>query len=195
MITIGQKNKILLFDVSTDNMDSKDLEFWFRIYCEEVTYSFKGELVENNKVKITILPLAEMVRPKYLDFHKVYRANLEVIGEGKYSITTWDGDIQFETPPRIDVKLENVQDESKPIIREESNKKERITDVKKDPKNFEVKVSNLIEEDTETLQKDKKNHPRSKDVTSTRTSLLEDILKHPDQKQTVITKINNLIKE
>ena len=200
MITIGQKNKILLFDISTEGIDSGNLEFWFRIHCEEVTYSFKGELIDNNKVKITILPLTEMVKPKYLDFSKVYHSNLEVIGDGKYSLTTWEGDIQLEAPPRIDVKLENVQEEIRKVITEDKKKEEPqkkiIEEEKKPPAKIEVKMSDIIEEDTKVVEES--NNPVSdgelEDLKYTRTSLLEDILGTARKKPNVVTKINELIK-
>ena len=110
MITIGSKNKILLFDVSTEGVDKKDLEFWFRIRDDDITYSFAGELQEDNKVKVTVLPLSEVINFEYLDTNKIYPACLDVISEGKYNLKTWDGDIQVEASPRVDVKLENIQD-------------------------------------------------------------------------------------
>jgi hypothetical protein len=178
MITIGTKNKILLFEISTENIDSENLEFWFRIYCNEITYSFKGELVEDNKVKITVLPLTEIINPDYLNSGEVYHANLEAIGDGKYSLTTWEGDVQIETPPRIDVKLENVQEEKSKLIKNKNTK--IITDSKK-PEKIEVKMTDIIEENNKEDIKHKK---------SSKKSLLEDILYNPE-----CTDVNSKIEE
>jgi len=219
MITIGTKNKILLFDFSTKGIDSQKLEFWFRIHCEAISYSFKGELVEDNKVKIVILPLTEMVSPRFLDFNKIYHANLEVIGDGKYSLTTWEGDIQLEAPPRIDVKLENVQEEIRKVVKEDIKKPKKIIkekiEKKKEPAKIEAKMTEVIEESTEkeipkvipvkkpepkkdTIDKhieENKYSGELENIEYTRTSLLEDILGVSKKKPNVIMKINDLIKE
>jgi len=163
MITIKEKNKILLFDVTTEGIDSSNLEFWFRIHCNEITYSFKGELIDKNKVKVKIPPLTEMINPKYLDFNKVYRANLETIGEGKYTIIPWEGDIKIESAPKIGVKLENVQEESRiPDVKTHVNNTidEVVEDISRGK--IEVRMTEIIEE------QDQKSDSRK--------SLLEDIL-------------------
>lgn len=162
MITIREKNKILLFDVTTEGIDSANLEFWFRIHCNEVTYSFKGELIDKNKVKVKIPPLTEMINPKYLNTNKVYHANLETIGEGKYTITPWEGDIKIESIPKVDVKLENVQEESIiPDIKKSMNTIDESTEIDNRNK-IEVKISKIVEEQD--------------NITDFRTSLLDDIL-------------------
>lgn len=164
MITIKEKNKILLFDVVTENIDSSNLEFWFRIHCNEITYSFKGELIDKNKAKVKIPPLTEIINPKYLDTNKIYRANLEIIGEGKYTIIPWEGDIKIESTPKIGVKLENVQEESRiPDVEKSVDKtiEETVEDVGSRGK-IEVRMTEIIEE------QDQKS--------DSRISLLEDIL-------------------
>lgn len=215
MISIGSKNKILLFDVSTKGIDSENLEFWFRIQNENISYSFKGELLDKNKVKIVVLPLIEMVNTKYLDTAKVYPAKLEVIGDGKYSLVPWEGEIKLETPPRIDVKLENVREEVKKIAKKDVKKPENIIKEETPPEKIEVSVIKVVDENTETnkdkdssVEPEKKSTPVAKSVVKesdydedlekieyTRTSLLEDILGASKKKPNVVTKINDLIKE
>ena len=188
MISIGSKNKILLFDVSTEGIDSENLEFWFRIYDENVSYSFKGELLEKNKVKIVILPLTEMINEKYLDPSKIYPAEVEVIGDGKYSLVTWEEEIKLEKPVKVDVKLETVQEEVDVVKNKIRNSKKAIKD-NKTPSKIEVNISKVIEEDA------KDESIEVKDSNYTRTSLLEDILGGPKKDSNVIEKINDLIKD
>jgi len=201
MISIGSKNKVLLFDVSTKGIASENLEFWFRIHNENVSYSFKGELLEKDKVKIVVLPLTEMVNNKYLDSSKIYPAKLEVIGDGKYSLVPWEGEIKLEASPKIDVKLENVIEEIKKIDtkpKKESKSKDFIEEVK-EPASVKVNMSEIIEEDVEENKKNvttiKENKDQDKLDDYTRTSLLEDILGSSKKKPNVMTKINKLIKE
>lgn len=185
MISIGSKNKILLFDVSTKGIDSENLEFWFRIHNENISYSFKGELLEKNKVKIVVLPLTEMVKSKFLDTSKIYPAKLEVIGDGKYNLVTWEGEIKLETPPRIDVKLENVQEEVRSIENKEIKPKEVI---KENDKSAEIEVN--IAEVKDEIDDGQINTIKE----NTRSSLLDDILNVSKNKPSVMTKINKIIK-
>jgi len=224
MITIGSKNKVLLFDVSTEGINSENLEFWFRVHSEYVSYSFKGELIEENKVKIVILPLTEMVSAKYLDVSKVYPAKLEVIGDGKYNLVTWEGEIKLEVQPRIDVKLENVQEESRGVIKEESRPKKIISVNIKEPKE-EIPKEIVTENKDEPLalkeipvKKIEEDKPKEvvvehdqpvipppievkgdstelKEINITRMSLLEDILGLRKKSPDSIKRINEIIKD
>ena len=200
MISIGSKNKVLLFDVSTKGIDSENLEFWFRIHNENVSYSFKGELLEKDKVKIVVLPLTEMVNNKYLDSSKIYPAKLEVIGDGKYSLVPWEGEIKLEASPKIDVKLENVIEEVKRIDTR-TKKESKSNDFIEEPASVKVNMSEIIEEDVVENKKEKSTIKKNIDkdelnnVNYTRTSLLEDILGSSKNKPNVMTKINKLIKE
>lgn len=214
MISIGSKSKILFFDVSTEGIDSENLEFWFRIHSDDLSYSFKGELLENNKVKIVVLPLTEIVNEKYLDTSKVYPANVEVIGDGKYNLVTWKGEIKLEATPKINVKLENVQEESIEVVKKDIKLNKSITEENKNTAKIKVNMSEVIEEDVKegtpkvepnrdasTIVQSKDSQIEEDDKTElekleyTRTSLLEDILGTPKKKQNVFEKINNLIKE
>ena len=176
MITVGSKNKVLLFDVSTEGIARENLEFWFRIYNEDVTYSFRGELTEDNKVKVVVYPLTEMVNN--IDISKIYPANLEVIGEGKYYIKTWEGELKVESSPKVDIKLEKMSDEEikKPVL-EETKK---------------VVVNSIIEEQEEEIEKPKEFKEEPEEIKTEEkivneneetpnnmrySSLLEDVLK------------------
>lgn len=179
MITIGSKNKILLFDINTEGVEKNDLEFWFRIKDEDITYSFPGELQEDNKVRITLLPLSEMINFDYLDSSKIYEASLEVLSEGKYNVKTWEGSVQLETPPRINVKLENVQDgikkqdtETKPTQRVEP----KIT----------TEVSEIIEEQETTKPK--------KTTGNKKKSLLEEVLYKNKDNSSIQERLRKIIK-
>lgn len=181
MITIGARNKLLLFDMKTDKVDTKDLEFWFRVKDDDITYSFPGELQEDNKVKITILPLSEIINFDYLDTSKIYPAYLEVISEGKYSLKTWEGDVQLESPPRVDIKLENVQDvvnntDSKPL-------KEKV-----EPK-ITTEVSEIIEQEVT-----KRAKPKSTVGSKKKSSLLEEVLSRNAGKTTIQNKLKKIMR-
>lgn len=172
MITIGSKNKILLFDIAVEGIDKKNLEFWFRIYDENIAYSFKGELIEEGKVKVTIPPLADMINSKYLAVSKIYPASVEVIGEGKYNVITWSDEIQLEAPPHVDVKLEHVKEEIKKIMNE--NKKPVTEDSK-----IKVKMTEVKEVETKLKEDVKKEEPKPvkvDNVKQRRNNLLQDIL-------------------
>lgn len=178
MITIGAKNKILLFDINTEGVEKKDLEFWFRVNDDDITYSFPGELQEDNKVRITLLPLSEMINFEYLDTSKIYSASLEVISEGKYNVKTWEGSIQLETPPRINVKLENVQDISRAS--------ETKTEEKKVEPKITTEVSEIIEEDTKPTKQQSTGNRRK--------TLLEDVLNRNKDNTALQEKLKKLVK-
>ena len=195
MITIGSKNKILLFDISTEGISRENLEFWFRIYNEDVVYSFRGELTEDNKVKVIVYPLTEMVNNNYLDLSKVYPANLEVIGDKKYHMTTWEGELKLEAAPRIGVKLENmVDDYNKPVIKENQEvKKVVVTSISEtkeveEPKNIKESSEKNNED---VIQNSLNNEPQpvvqeetEKKNVLRHNSLLEDVLRTNSKKKT-----------
>ena len=166
MITIGNKKKVMLFDVSTDGINNKDLDFWLRVYDDNVSYSFKGELQEDSKIKVTILPLTEMLTSKYINTTKIYPAKLEIIGDGKYNLTTWEGEIQLEAPPKVDIKLENVQEDVTP-----NTPKEKLAKVV--PK---VKVQMASIEEDEEEEEDNRKPVLSEN------SLLKEVLQHSKQR-------------
>ena len=73
MLTIGHRNKVMLFDVVAEGISDQELDFWFRIFVEDISYGFKGELQEDGKVKVTVPPLPEIVNR--INTSLVYEAN------------------------------------------------------------------------------------------------------------------------
>lgn len=175
MITIGSKNKVLLFEVSTKDINYDNLEFWFRIHNENVTYSFRGELIEDNKVKVVVYPLTEMVNNTYLDISKIYPVKLEVIGEEKYYMTTWEGELKLEASPRVDIKLEKMSDEEikKPVLKE--TKKVVVTSVIEEQE--EVEKPKEIKEEPIKMEEKIVKESGEKPTNVRYSSLLEDVLK------------------
>lgn len=209
MITIGRNKKILLFDVSTEGIGFNDLEFWFRVYHENVVYSFKGELLEGeNKVKVVVPPITKMINKEYLDLTKIYSANLEVIGEGKYFINTWEGELKLETDLCVGTKLvsETTQKENKKEIKQNSkNVISTISEEKEEEDKPEEKIEaetvkentseeiqeNDQEEISENVIEDKKIENKSYN-----SSLLEEVLnnknrgnKKPKSKEDILAEL------
>lgn len=177
MIILGSKNKVLLFDISTEEISNESLEFWFRVNNEDITYSFRGELTEDNKVKIVLKPLTEIINSNYLDISKIYTSKLEVIGDGKYYMTPWEGELKLEVSPKIGVKLENISDEKfkKPTLIE--TKKvvvEKIVEELEEPETTEKPEE--IKEELHEKEEIKKESVENLNKMG-RSSLLEDVLR------------------
>jgi len=177
MIILGSKNKVLLFDISTEEISNESLEFWFRVNNEDITYSFRGELTEDNKVKIVLKPLTEIINSNYLDISKIYTSKLEVIGDGKYYMTPWEGELKLEVSPKIGVKLENIFDEKfkKPTLIE--TKKvvvEKIVEELEEPETTEKPEE--IKEELHEKEEIKKESVENLNKMG-RSSLLEDVLR------------------
>jgi len=177
MIILGSKNKVLLFDISTEGISNESLEFWFRVNNEDITYSFRGELTEDNKVKIVLKPLTEIINSNYLDISKIYTSKLEVIGDGKYYMTPWEGELKLEVSPKIGVKLENIFDEKfkKPTLIE--TKKvvvEKIVEELEEPETTEKPEE--IKEELHEKEEIKKESVENLNKMG-RSSLLEDVLR------------------
>ena len=149
MLKIGTKQKRLLFEVATKGIQSKDLEFWLRIFTENCSLGFKGEIVEGDKLLVKVPPIDEVL--VNYDDSKSYNAQIEIIGEGKFFMKTWEGQIQLEKSPQVRLKLEGVADE------EETSKKPSLLESLNLSKN---KTKTKSEEDDmpKELKEDLKKH-------------------------------------
>jgi len=184
MITIGREQKTLLFDISTEGIDFNNLEFWLRIYNEDIVFSFRGQLLEENKqVKVVIPPIPKMINKEYINLDNEYKVILEVIGENKYFINTWEGEIRFESTPSVSIKLisENNSDNIKGDISIQNDTKKNI--IKKDDI-ISGKKNEKENDIVESMVNDRKNK-----IKKYSSSLLEDILNNVEESANVLDEL------
>lgn len=153
MITIGDKNKVLFFDLIVEGANKTDLDIWFCIKNDNIIYSFHGE-IQDDKIKIVIPPLSKMITKEYLDYTKIYPAFLKAIYENKYMVITWEGEGQIEQPIKINAVLNNMTNI-------ESKQGQNITHM------IQTKILNFEEEKDAVPEKPAVNY---------KMSLLDDIL-------------------
>jgi len=109
MLTLGNKTKRLIFEANTEGISKEKLRFFFRIYEGNISHGFEGKLTEDGNVEV-IIPILNEIGFK-IDPDGMYRGKLEVIGEDKFYIESWEDEIQFENPPKVKVSLESMTDE------------------------------------------------------------------------------------
>ena len=109
MLKMGTKQKRLLFEVTTKGIQSNDLEFWLRIFTEKCSLGFKGEIVEGGKLLVKVPPIDEILTE--VDTSKQYKAQVEIIGEGRFFMKTWEGEVMLEANPEVEIKLEEVEED------------------------------------------------------------------------------------
>lgn len=111
MITIGSTKKTLVFDITTEGIKNKDLEFWFRIILEDRSYGIKGEIQEDGKIKIVIPAVADIFPTSEILNECVVR--LETVGEDKYYIKAWEDKALIKIEPKANAKLETTSVDEK----------------------------------------------------------------------------------
>ena len=116
MITIGSTKKTLIFDITTEGIKNKDLEFWFRLILENRSYGLKGEIQEDGRVKVVIPPVADIFPTS--EILNECSVRLETVGEGKYYIKAWEDKALIKIEPKANAKLEttSVDEEIEPTV-------------------------------------------------------------------------------
>lgn len=152
MLKLGNKNKKLLFEVATKGVQSKDLKFWLRIMDENVSLGFEGKLLETGKLQFNIPPLDTILQN--VENSKKFQAQVEIIGEDKFYMKTWDGELLFEQKPQISVKLEDSHNPAE----------EEIENEDADDKKLEEASTHLIFEEDESEDDKNENDGEDEDL-------------------------------
>lgn len=143
MITIGSTKKTLVFDITTEGIKDKDLEFWFRLILENRSYGIKGEIQEDGKIKVVIPPVADIFPTS--EILNECDVRLETIGEGKYYIKAWEDKALIKIEPKANAKLEttSADEEIEPTVTVSiSEEKEEESEPKREIK----KTSTLLDQ-------------------------------------------------
>jgi len=143
VITIGSTKKTLVFDITTEGIKDKDLEFWFRLILENRSYGIKGEIQEDGKIKVVIPPVADIFPTS--EILNECDVRLETIGEGKYYIKAWEDKALIKIEPKANAKLEttSADEEIEPTVTVSiSEEKEEESEPKREIK----KTSTLLDQ-------------------------------------------------
>lgn len=138
MITIGSIKKTLVFDITTEGIKDKDLEFWFRLILENRSYGIKGEVQEDGKIRVVIPPVADIFPTS--EILNECDVRLETVGENKYYIKAWEDKALIKIEPKANAKLETTSVDKKieptvsvSISEEKEEESESEEEVKKTP--------------------------------------------------------------
>lgn len=165
MIIVGNRDKELLFNITTEGIKNNDIVFFLRIMINDVDYGFKGSITGDGRIRVIIPPRENFI--PFVDTSKIYTTRLETIGEGKYFSIPWEGELQFEAAPTVMAKLANI-----------SNSDENLTNTinKEDDRGIGVELQDLDDDD---LEEDEEDDDLEEDELND-TSSLEDELNDMD---------------
>jgi len=139
VITIGSTKKTLLFNVSTEGIKEGDLEFWFRVIMEDVSYGLKGEVQEDGRVRVTIPPVGDLL--VNADKTKECTVKLEAVGEEKYYIKAWEDKGLVKIEPKAVAELDSTplnEEESEPAVSASMSEELEEKEVTEDVEEIEV---------------------------------------------------------
>lgn len=112
MITIKTNEpKELLFDVLVEGIDSKLLNFMFRVEINNIEYGFPC-INEKGKLKVKIPKIDKIINECKSG---VYKGKLEGIGDDKYYTKPWQDMVELKIEPKVEAKPEET------TINEEKN--------------------------------------------------------------------------
>jgi hypothetical protein len=153
MITIKtNEQKELLFDVLVEGIDSKLLNFMFRVEINNIEYGFPC-INEKGKLKVKIPKLDKIINECKTG---IYKGKLEGIGDDKYYTKPWQDMVELKIEPKVEVKPEET------TINEDKNKD---LQVKAYFTGEQEQVKEIIHEEVkkvETKQKSKNSFLRNK---------------------------------
>lgn len=138
IILKSDEEKTLLFDVMVEGIDTKLLSFKFRLDVGGVEYGFPG-IMEGEKVKIVIPSLGNILQESTIG---VFQGKLEVMGDEKYYMKPWSGEVELKMEPKVMAVVEKTQD----VVTENVKVKAFLTSEK-----------SVVSEVKETVKKGKTN--------------------------------------